>query len=197
MNNKTLIIHNPKSGPRSSEEIIRRLINQLEEKNTTIQTTQTKHAGHATEFCKNINLSEFNKLIICGGDGTFNEVINGSQIIAMHKNRYWRSSRGLSIDLGAFVAALEYASGKSAAIMGKPDPNMFRLAIQSWDVLPGSIFVIGDDIEVDVCGAKNIGMQSVLVKTGKFREDVLAHSTIVPDHIIESVADLPGLLKLS
>ena len=82
MNNKTLIIHNPKSGPKSSKEIIRRLISQLEETNTTIQIMQTKYAGHATEFCKNINLSEFNKLIICGGDGTFNEVING---IMFHK----------------------------------------------------------------------------------------------------------------
>ena len=37
----------------------------------------------------------------------FKEVVNGSKIIAMHKNRYWRSSRGLTMDLGAFVAALE------------------------------------------------------------------------------------------
>ena len=61
----------------------------------------------------------------------FNEVINGSQIIAMHKNRYWKSSKGLTIDLGAFIAALEYASGKPAVVVEKPDPNMFRLAIQS------------------------------------------------------------------
>ena len=127
----------------------------------------------------------------------FNEAINGSQIIALHKNRYWMSSRGLTIDLGTFIAALEYASGKSAVVMGKPNSNMFRLAIQPWNVPPDSVFVIGDDIEGDVCGAKNAGMKSVLVKTGKFKEDVLAQSKTMPDYIIESVADLPNLLKLS
>ena len=127
----------------------------------------------------------------------FNEAINGAQIVAMHKNRYWKSALGLTIDLGVFVAALEYASGKSAAVMGKPDPNMFRLAIRPWNVPPDSVFVIGDDIEGDVFGAKTAGMKSVLVKTGKFREDVLAQSKTKPDHIIESVANLPSLLKLS
>jgi len=127
----------------------------------------------------------------------FNEAINGAQIVAMHKNRYWKSAQGLTIDLGVFVAALEYASGKSAVVMGKPDPNMFRLAIQSWNVSPDSVWVIGDDVEGDVFGAKSAGMKSVLVKTGKFREDVLAQSKTKPDHIIESVANLPSLLKLS
>jgi ribonucleotide monophosphatase NagD (HAD superfamily) len=115
----------------------------------------------------------------------------------MHKNRYWASALGLTVDLGMFVAALEYASGKSAAIMGKPSPYMFRLAIQSWNVPPDSVLVIGDDVEGDILGAKNVGMKSVLVKTGKFREDVLAQSKIKPDHIIESVASLPDLLGLS
>ena len=127
----------------------------------------------------------------------FNEAINGSPIVAMHKNRYWRSTHGLTMDLGAFVAALEHASGRSAAIMGKPDPNMFQLAIRSWNVPTNSVLVIGDDIEGDIGGAKNAGMKSVLVKTGKFREDALARSNIRPDHIIESVADLPGLFKFS
>ena len=127
----------------------------------------------------------------------FNKAINGSQIVAMHKNRYWKSDVGLTIDLGTFVAALEYASGKSAAVMGKPDPNMFHLAARLWSVPPDSVIVIGDDIEGDIFGAQSAGMKSVLVKTGKFREDVLAQSKIKPDHIIESVANLPGLLRLS
>ena len=127
----------------------------------------------------------------------FNKAINGSQIVAMHKNRYWKSDGEFTIDLGTFVAALEYASGKSAAVMGKPDPNMFHLAAELWNVPPDSVIVIGDDIEGDIFGAQNAGMKSVLVKTGKFREDVLAQSKIKPDYIIESVANLPSLLRLS
>ena len=126
----------------------------------------------------------------------FNDAINGSQIVAMHKNRYWKSTKGLTMDLGAFIAALEYASGKSAAIMGKPDPNMFFLAVRSWGIPHNSIFMIGDDIEGDVGGAKNAGMQSVLVKTGKFRDRVLSDSKLKPDFIINSVSDLPDFFEL-
>ena len=126
----------------------------------------------------------------------FNDALNGSQIVAMHKNRYWKSAKGFTIDLGAFIAALEYASGKSAVVMGKPDPNIFFLAVRSWSIPHNSIFMIGDDIEGDVGGAKNAGMQSVLVKTGKFRDRVLANSKLKPDFIINSVSDLPSFFEL-
>ena len=126
----------------------------------------------------------------------FNDAINGSQIIALHKNRYWKSSRGLTIDLGAFISALEYSSGKSAAVMGKPDPNMFRLAVRSWNVPLNSIFMIGDDIEGDIGGAKNAGMKSVLVRTGKFRDGALSSSKLNPDFVIDSISDLPALFEL-
>ena len=59
----------------------------------------------------------------------FFHIINGAELIAMYKNRYWKSASGLTLDLGAFISALEYAAGKSAVVVGKPDPNLFKLAI--------------------------------------------------------------------
>ena len=126
----------------------------------------------------------------------FISVMRGSQIIAMHKNRYWMAMDELRLDLGAFVSALEYSSGKSAVVIGKPNPSIFNLAVREWGCSNSSIYMIGYDIDADVCGAKNVGMKSVLVKTGKFREDVLIHSKIKPDHIIESIADLTVLFDL-
>ena len=57
--------------------------------------------------------------------------------------------------------------------------------------------MVGDDLEGDVRGAKNAGMKSILVKTGKFREESLEVSKIVPDYIINSIADLSSLIELS
>ena len=57
--------------------------------------------------------------------------------------------------------------------------------------------MVGDDIECDVAGASSVGMVSVLVKTGKFREDALVRSELKPDFIIDSVAELPGLFELN
>ena len=127
----------------------------------------------------------------------FKATMNGSQIVSMHKNRYWMAADGLKMDLGAFVSALEYASGKSATIIGKPDPNIFMLATKEWNCPNSSIYMVGDDIEADICGAHNAGMGSILVKTGKFREDVLRRSKIKPDFIIDSIAQLPDFFKLS
>ena len=127
----------------------------------------------------------------------FLNIINGAELIAMHKNRYWNSADGLTLDLGAFISALEYASGKSAIVVGKPDPNLFKLAVHNWGLSEKSIYVVGDDLDADIMGAHNAGMKSVLVKTGKFREENLKYSEIKPDHIINSVADLPNIFQLN
>ena len=103
---------------------------------------------------------------------------------------------GLALDLGAFISALEYASNKSAAVIGKPNANLFKLAVRSWNVSENSIYVVGDDLDGDIGGAQNAGMKSILVKTGKFREKNLDTSKIDPDYIINSIADLSGLIKL-
>ena len=127
----------------------------------------------------------------------FRIIIDGAELVAMHKNRYWAPAGGLALDLGAFISALEYASNKSAAVMGKPNANLFKLAVRSWNVSKSSIYVVGDDLDGDILGAQNAGMKSILVKTGKFREEKLENSKIVPDYIINSIVDLSGLIQLS
>ena len=127
----------------------------------------------------------------------FLNIINGAELIAMHKNRYWKSVDGLTLDLGAFISALEYAAGKSAVVVGKPDPNLFKFAVYGWGLSENSIYVVGDDLDGDIGGAHNAGMKSVLVKTGKFREASLERSDNIPDYIINSVADLPDIFQLN
>jgi ribonucleotide monophosphatase NagD (HAD superfamily) len=41
----------------------------------------------------------------------FRELLDGAELVALQKNRYWRTPDGLSLDVGPFVAALEYATG--------------------------------------------------------------------------------------
>ena len=127
----------------------------------------------------------------------FKKILNGAEIVAMHKNKYWHSGNGLTLDLGAFVTALEFATEKEAVVIGKPNPHLFQLAVKPWGLSFQSIYMVGDDIGGDIGGANNVGMQSILVKTGKYREESLKRSEIIPDFIINSVADLPELLQLN
>ena len=125
----------------------------------------------------------------------FIDILNGAVLIAMHKNRFWRSKDGLTLDLGAYISALEYAAGKEAVVVGKPNRNFFHLASRHWDISSEKILVVGDDLDGDVGGAFNSKMKSVLVKTGKFLEDNLQRAKVQPDYIINSVADLPALFQ--
>jgi HAD superfamily hydrolase (TIGR01458 family) len=126
----------------------------------------------------------------------FNHILGGSELVAMHKNRFWKSADGYSLDVGAFVSALEYASGRTASVMGKPNLILFILASREWNLPADKILMVGDDIEGDIGGALNAGMKSILVKTGKFRPEALQSSDIKPSYIIDSIADLPGTIDL-
>ena len=57
----------------------------------------------------------------------FRHVMNGAELVALQKNRFWLTADGLSLDVGPFVAALEYATGRQAFVVGKP-PRVLRAA---------------------------------------------------------------------
>lgn len=118
----------------------------------------------------------------------FRDLMNGSDLIALEKDRYWMDTDGLSLSAGPFVSALEYATGKTAVLMGKPSAAYFELALGDMGVRREEAVMIGDDIRTDVGGAQASGMRAVLVRTGKYRDDVLAGSGITPDLVIDSVA---------
>ena len=55
----------------------------------------------------------------------FRQLMAGAELIALQKNRYWLRADGLSLDVGPFVAALEYASATEAYVVGKPARGFF------------------------------------------------------------------------
>ena len=87
---------------------------------------------------------------------------------------------------------LEYAAGVEAYLAGKPSAGFFRAAGASLGLSPGdgSFAMVGDDLWSDVDGPQRAGLEGWLVRTGKYREDVVADSGIVPDHTLDSVADI-------
>ncbi|MFH2202572.1 MAG: TIGR01458 family HAD-type hydrolase [Elusimicrobiota bacterium] len=125
----------------------------------------------------------------------FEHLIDGAVLVALHKNRYWEKDGRLRMDAGGFIAALEYASGKPARIIGKPSADFFRLAARRIGLEPAETAMLGDDCESDVAGAQAAGLSGVLIKTGKYRDELFAASGVRPDRILGSIAELPSLLK--
>jgi HAD superfamily hydrolase (TIGR01458 family) len=92
----------------------------------------------------------------------------GAPLVAVGRNRYFRAPDGLALDAGPFVAALEYAAGIEAVVVGKPAPAFFHAAVADLGLAPAEVLMIGDDVEADVLGAIDAGLEGVLVRTGKF-----------------------------
>ena len=128
-------------------------------------------------------------------DAAFRHLMAGADLIALSKNRYWQRAGGeLSLDAGPFVAALEYASGKRAVGVGKPERACFELALRDLGLPPGAVAMVGDDPELDVGGARAAGLRAILVETGRYRPG--AELPARPDLVLGSVARLPEALHI-
>ena len=125
----------------------------------------------------------------------FSELDGGAALYSLHKNRWWQTSRGPMLDSGAFVAGLEYAAETEATVLGKPSPAYFEAALAALDADAGMTWMIGDDFESDIAGAQSLGLRTVLVRTGKFRPDVVEASGILPDGIVSSIAHVPRWIE--
>ncbi|MGI5459865.1 HAD-IIA family hydrolase [Streptomyces sp. CA-249302] len=144
-------------------------------------------------------------LVVVGGAGpefdydTLNRVFGclqrGARLVAVHRNLYWRTDQGLQLDSGAFLAGLERAARVEAEVTGKPAAAFFEAALARLGVGADEAVMVGDDVESDVLAAQRAGVTGVLVRTGKYLPETERAASGGPDHVIDSFADLPGLLR--
>lgn len=124
----------------------------------------------------------------------FRWLLDGVEFVALHRNRYWKTGGEWVLDVGAFVAAFEYATGREATLVGKPSRPMFEAAAGSMGLALSDVAMVGDDLQADIAGAQAVGIQGIMVRTGKFRAAELESSNVRPDRVVDSIAVLPDLL---
>jgi len=125
----------------------------------------------------------------------FNQVMAGTELLALHKNRFWQKPDGLHLDLGPFVAAIEYATNTQATVLGKPSQAFFHRICTALHVSPEQAVMVGDDIESDIYGAQQAGLHTALVQTGKYRHEFALQTGIQADTVLTSICDLPKTLN--
>ncbi|HYT25134.1 MAG TPA: HAD hydrolase-like protein [Actinomycetota bacterium] len=130
-------------------------------------------------------------------DAAFRAVRDGAELVATQLGRVARRDDGEHLDTGGWVRLLEYATGVRARVLGKPSPEFFRLALELVGGTPDRALVVGDDRAADVGGARTIGARSVLVRTGKGARPPGGGDGDgpEPDAEVDSLADVPGLLR--
>lgn len=110
-------------------------------------------------------------------DIAFRQLRGGAAFIAMHRNPWWMTPKGVTLDSGALVIGLEHALERRAIVAGKPSPVVFREALRELraeiraaggpPLRAGEVAMVGDDLRSDVAGARRIGMRGILVLSGK------------------------------
>jgi NagD protein len=124
-------------------------------------------------------------------DKAINMILNGAKLIATNLDPNCPVGNGkYRAGCGAFVAMLEFATGKQAFSVGKPSPIMMRMARKILGLTTDETVMIGDTMGTDILGAGSMGFTTVLTLSGVTRESDLGQYGYAPDFIIQSVRDL-------
>eukprot|EP01135_Chromosphaera_perkinsii_P003051 Nk52_evm33s233 gene=Nk52_evmTU33s233 len=124
-------------------------------------------------------------------DRAFSILQKGNKpLIAVHKGRFQAQADGKThLGPGCFIAGLEFSTGRTAKVIGKPSVDFFRqssrINVQQDEEGGGTLTIpdgkenhldyecrgimIGDDVRDDVHGAIRAGLEGILVRTGKYR----------------------------
>jgi len=127
-------------------------------------------------------------------DGAFRAVRAGAELVATQVSRVARRDDGEHLDTGGWVRLLEYATGQTARVLGKPSPEFFTAPLDALGRGPQTALVVGDDLAADIGGGRAVGAATVLVRSGK-GDRPQPGAEVEPDAVVDSVADLPGLLQ--
>ena len=114
-------------------------------------------------------------------DRAFGLIRAGAAFVAMHRNKWWLTERGTTLDAGALVAGLEFSTDRRATVTGKPSPSFFAAGVRALALEIGrprlrraEVAMVGDDVWNDVLGAQRAGLCGAFVRGGKHDDAELA-----------------------
>ncbi len=133
-------------------------------------------------FDRTFDYQKLNRALQC--------VRRGARLIATNGDRTCPLEGGEIPDAGGVIGAVEGTTGKKVElIVGKPSPITVEVALSVLKVAPERCLMVGDRIETDILMGNQFGLATALVLTGVTDRKMAEASEIVPDYILESVAD--------
>ncbi len=140
----------------------------------------------------------------------FRAVLGGAALIGMHRNPWWLTPEGPTLDAGTFLVGLEWATKRRARTVGKPDAAFFRVAIDRLAAEAAArgeprlgrrdLAMVGDDVVSDIGGGRRAGLRTVFVQTGKHGDAELSRAAsgargFAPDAVAPSIAEVVAALE--
>ncbi len=161
--------------------------NELEKNNIAIDNTNKAEIVVAS-LDTHLN---YEKLV-----AAFQAIISGAVFLASNDDSSYPIENGVLMPgAGAITAALEKSSGRTATIIGKPQPYLLDIILREHKLEKDETLMVGDRIETDILMAKQEGLKSAFVLSGVSHKDEVEKTGLHPDYIIDSVANLPEVLE--
>jgi NagD protein len=117
-------------------------------------------------------------------------ILAGARFIATNPDATGPSKDGPLPATGAIAALISKATGREPYIVGKPNPMMFRSAMNQIDAHSETTAMIGDRMDTDIIAGMEAGLHTVLVLSGITQKEDIATYPFRPNQILNSVADL-------
>lgn len=118
----------------------------------------------------------------------------GSRFIATNPDATGPSKDGDLPATGAVAALITRATGKDPYFVGKPNPMMFRSALNRIDAHSEHTAMVGDRMDTDIVAGIEAGLATYLVLTGSTRAEEVGRFPFRPHHVVDSIADLIPLV---
>ena len=126
----------------------------------------------------------------------FQALRRGARFLATNADATCPVAGGEIPDAGAVIGALEGCSKRQVElVVGKPSPHIIEAALEQLDRPASHCLMVGDRLETDILMGQRAGMATALVLTGVTRREDLTHAPLQPDYVLDSIAELPGLLE--
>ena len=122
----------------------------------------------------------------------------GARFFATNADRTCPVEGGDIPDAAAVIGALEGCSGRKVELVaGKPSSMIVDMVLEHLGLEASDCLMVGDRLETDILMGNKAGMSTALVLTGVTSREALTSSTILPDFMLESIAEVSSLLVSS
>lgn len=118
----------------------------------------------------------------------------GARFVSTNPDMVGPDTGGVVPATGAFAAMITAATGRRPYVVGKPNPIMFRSALNRIQAHSETTGMVGDTMSTDIVAGMEAGLHTVLVLTGSTREGDLGQYPYRPSRVLSSIADLVPLL---
>ncbi len=117
-------------------------------------------------------------------------ILGGSRFICTNPDVTGPSADGPLPAAGAVAAMITKATGREPYFVGKPNPMMFRSALNRIDAHSETTAMIGDRMDTDIVAGIEAGMSTYLVLSGSTSVDEIENFPFRPSHVLDSIADM-------